>query len=385
MLHAVGNLIVEDCPGSNVVSRGLALLVCVSKNDRAEPLFRAVAALVPGAMQLGRITPSKATKLLGAITSISPNMAQTRSDMEFSPAVALAAQRLTEQKISSLRGVTHVLQWGAMYAPVRDARTISYSIVTDGPFDPDDASYPVEWKPRRWAAEYFARQRTIYREATLVFALSEWARRKLLALHDLEPQRVVRIGWGPMFDAAPSQPGDDSAAPKKLFVSIGNEWQRKGMDLVARAGARLHAEDGEVQAVVTGDPEGLTLEPAAGVTLLPRRLSLDEVESLLRSARALIVASRFDASPHIIVEALQLGVPVIGSDVCGIPEAVQPPIGGLTVPQGSDDELVEAMRSILAGDVSTQRDDALRAYAAMGGWPAVASRVVDALRSNGVL
>jgi glycosyltransferase involved in cell wall biosynthesis len=357
------------------------LLACISKNDRAEPLFRALAALVPGTVQLGRIVPSRGAKLLGALTSLSPSLAQTRSDMEFSPVMAHAAQRLSEARIAAQPGVTHVLQWGAMYAPVANARSIPYSIITDGPFDPDDSSYPVEWKPQRWAKEYFARQRRVYREARCVFTLSEWARQKLLALHSLEPQRVVRIGWGPMFEAVPSP----LAAPSKVFVSIGNEWRRKGMDLVARAGARLHAEDPAVETIIAGDPEGLVVPKAAGLTLMPRRLALMEVEALLRRARVLVVASRFDASPHIVAEALQLGVPVIGSDVCGIPEAVRTPLGGQIVRAGNEEALLGAMRAMLRQDPASQRANALVAYAAMGGWPAVAARVVDGMRANGAL
>jgi glycosyltransferase involved in cell wall biosynthesis len=99
----------------------------------------------------------------------------------------------------------------------------------------------------------------------------------------------------------------------------------------------------------------------------------------------LVVASRFDASPHIVAEALQLGVPVIGSDVCGIPEAVRTPLGGQIVRAGNEEALLGAMRAMLRQDPASQRANALVAYAAMGGWPAVAARVVDGMRANGAL
>jgi glycosyltransferase involved in cell wall biosynthesis len=357
------------------------LLVCIAKNDRAAPLFDAMADLVPGTMRLGRVAPSRVTKVMAAIKSVSSSLAQTRSDMEFSPIIAGAARRLTAERLRECPGVTHVLQWGAMYAPVENVQQLSYSLVTDGPFDPEDASYPVEWKPRRWAKEYFARQRKIYTEATLVFTLSEWAREKLLAVHSLDPERVIRIGWGPMFTAEPSA----TITPSKLLVSIGNEWHRKGMDVVARAAARLHREDSGAETIIAGDPVGLHLAPEAGVTILPQRLPLSEVKKLIRRARAVVVASRFDASPHILLEALQMGVPVIASRVCGMAEAVQAPLGGIVVPAGDEDALFEAMRSLLQGDPQTQRSNALQAYAAMGGWPSAAHRAVEAMRANGVL
>lgn len=361
------------------------MLACISKNDRAEPLFGEIAKLTPDALRLGRVAPLRILKLTAAIASLSPSLAQTRTDMEFSPILAFAGQRLTEGKLRETKGVTHVLQWGAMYAPVKDARRLAYSLVTDGPFDPMDAAYPMEWKPRRWGGEYFARQRRIYHEATRVFTLSEWARQKLLELHSLDPERVVRIGWGPMFAAEPATKSAAGMGASKLFLSLGNEWRRKGMDLVARAGTRLHAEDAEVSIVIAGDPEGMHVAASEGVTLLPRRLPLAEVKLLLGRARALVVASRFDASPHIVMEALQMGVPVIASDVCGLPEAVQVPLGGRIVRVGDTDDLLVAMREMLRGELQSQREGALRAYAAMGGWGKAAQRVVESLKSCGAL
>ena len=336
-------------------------------------LFAAMQVADPTLLNLGFVQADRFAKVRGMLSGLSASRAQMHAAMEFSPVVAASFERQTEARIGEHPGITHVLQWGAMYTP---GQQVPYSIITDGPYDPEDATYPVEWRPIQKSNEYFERQRGVYTGARYVFALSEWARAKLIRVHLLDPLRVIRIGWGPMFSV---EEASLEASDPPYFVSVGNQWHRKGMDVVADAGHAVHQLHQQVKTVIAGEPQGLVLREQSGVSLMPRRLPLAEVKELLRGARALIVASRFDASPHVIMEALQMGTPVIGSDVCGIPEAVNAPLGGHVVPVGDADALTEAMLAVLADDVLRQRRDAAAVYASSGGWKRSAEVVLRTL------
>jgi len=355
------------------------MLACISKNDRASLLFEELRRLNPTPLDLGSLRSSRRAQLWGAISSLSSSLAQSRSDMNFSPAVAADLQHQTEAKLAKHHLVSHVLQWGAMYPPVPKSSAVSFSIITDGPFDPEDTAYPVEWRPVRWRRNYLARQRDVYSRAEYVFALSDWARNKLIAVHSLDPARVVRIGWGPMFSV--EEPNLHPAEPA-YFVSIGNQWFRKGMDIVAEAGRQIHTENPTIKTLIAGLPEGLKIPAMAGVKQNPKRVPLTEVKKLIAGARGLIVASRFDASPHIIMEALQLGTPVIGTDVCGIGEVVGGPAGGRLIGVNDAVALAEAMSDLLREDVREQRTRARAAYVKFGGWKRAAQIVFDTLQLN---
>jgi glycosyltransferase involved in cell wall biosynthesis len=352
------------------------MLACISKNDRARLLFAELKQLNPAMIDLGYVRASRFAKGAGALSALTLNAAQLRTDMDFSPIVAKDMQRQTEEKIRRHPGISHVLQWGAMYAPVARGSRLPYSIVTDGPYDPNDPLYPVEWRPVRWSGTYFERQRAVYCDAAHVFTLSTWARNKLLNLHGLDPNKVVRIGWGPMFtvDAPNMTPADPP-----YFVSIGNEWYRKGMDIVAEAGHKLHLRHPQVTTVIAGEPRGLSIPTLAGVRQIRRCLAIEEVKKLLAGARALIVASRFDASPHIIMEALQLGTPVIGSDVCGIPEPLATTVATRVVASGNIAALTDAMAHILVDDVQVQRQIASSLYVSSHGWERTAGLVLQTI------
>jgi glycosyltransferase involved in cell wall biosynthesis len=51
-------------------------------------------------------------------------------------------------------------------------------------------------------------------------------------------------------------------------------------------------------------------------------------------------------SPLVIHEAFQAGIPVVGSDIGGIPELVRNDVNGVIVPPGSVDALAGAIRRL---------------------------------------
>lgn len=106
---------------------------------------------------------------------------------------------------------------------------------------------------------------------------------------------------------------------------------------------------------------------------MAQRTPAETCHRLMRDANALIVASRFDASPHVIYEAMQYGTPVLVSPRCGMPEAVTPG-AGTVLPELSSEALHQAMREYV-DDREDRRRAAFAAYRDSGGWAAVADKV----------
>lgn len=73
-----------------------------------------------------------------------------------------------------------------------------------------------------------------------------------------------------------------------------------------------------------------------------------EVAARLRTARALVLSSRDEGLPVVIMEAFALGVPAIAPDVGGVSELVESGASGWLVPRGDPKALAEAMRACLA-------------------------------------
>jgi glycosyltransferase involved in cell wall biosynthesis len=342
------------------------MIVCYSKNERGHRLFSELSKLDPAYRDIGVAKPSIIWRAMGAIISIQPRIRRTIIDAGFSPIVCQAVEARCRDLVAGFKNFEAVLYWGAQNRPVTGAYSnIPYYIITDGPFDPDDPSYPDEWRPNRWAKEYLQRQRQIYSRARHVFTLSEWAREKLVSVHNLPQAKISRIGWGPIHEI--EEPNLMVGHPK-YFVSIGSDWHRKGMDIVARAAREFHQIDPSYMVVIAGRPNGIHLDAAPGLVVIPREIPGFVAQTLIANARALIIGARFDASPHVIYEALAAGTPVIGTNVCAIPEAIREPLGGIVVPPGDQEALVTAMQKIAGDDLVAQRKSAFSVALASGGW-----------------
>lgn len=342
------------------------MIACFSKNARAARLFKELKNIDPEFKDLGVARPSFGSKCLSAAVSVHCNWLKMRADAGFSPIMAAEMERRGSKLLGKCSGARAILYWGAMNFPVcASDLKIPYFIITDGPFDPEETSYPVGWAPIRWRESYLQRQKSVYGEAAQVFTMSDWARNKIISIHGLDPAQVTRIGWGPMhhFDG----PILDPSAPSR-FVSLGNFWEIKGMDIVAKATEMLRKKRPEVLTIIAGKSLGLSIRPAPGLDLRPTLISGGEAQQLIAHSRALIVASRFEFASHVIYEALQAGTPVIGSDICAIPEAINAPDGGLLVPPENPEALADAMERILSQGIPSQRKAAFSVYERSGGW-----------------
>jgi glycosyltransferase involved in cell wall biosynthesis len=354
------------------------MIACIAKNARARPLFQSLARIDPRFTHVGDASISRGALIRGAVASIGPNLQEVKMEARKGAAAAASLQADCVRLIDSLPDQPEaVLYWGATNWPLDPARhRMPYYLITDGPYDPNDPSYPPEWIPRKWKRGYFELQRDVYRGATKIFTLSEWARQKLLDVHGLPEDRVVRIGWGPL--ASVGDPLFGLPSGSRYFISVGNQWGLKNMELIARAATRIHAEDPSVQTILIGKPGGAEVAPRPGVILMPHEVPGYVVQQLIRGAVSLIVASSFDASPHVIPEALQYGTPVIGTRVCGILDAIEAPEGGTVIECPDESLLEEAMRRHLAAPTSA-RKGAHDLFLRTGGWEAAARKLADRL------
>ena len=173
------------------------------------------------------------------------------------------------------------------------------------------------------------------------------------------PRRVIPNGLQPRdFTVVPSAP--DAAD----FLFIGELRALKGIDELLKALAEVIAHR-RVRAVIVGaGPDGDAFKAEAS------RLGLDShvtfpgampAEAAFPMGRALVVPSRAESFPYIVLEAGAAGKPLIATSVGGIPEIVAGTQMSL-VPPRSVPDLVRAMETLLDDpDGARTRADELRA------------------------
>ncbi|MFE3492108.1 glycosyltransferase family 4 protein [Streptomyces sp. NPDC059175] len=238
-----------------------------------------------------------------------------------------------------------------------------------------------------------ARERRALRAVSAVVATSEWAARRLVDHHGLDPRRVhvAAPGTDPGPLASGTPEGGDGA-PRLLCVA--SVTPRKGQDRLVEALATV-ADLPWSCAFVGGlghDPGYVArLRELIGAHGLYGRIRLAgprsgaELEASYAAADLLVLASRAETYGMAVTEALARGIPVLATAVGGVPEAVgHAPDGkvpGLLVPPDDQPALAAALRRWIA-DPAERRRTKTAAHGrrtALGGWDTTSRSLAKAL------
>ncbi|MCA2211919.1 glycosyltransferase [Jidongwangia harbinensis] len=247
------------------------------------------------------------------------------------------------------------------------------------------------------------------RSASTLLAAESWLHRRLGAYDGvgalLAPSRflagvLTRAGVYPDRLRVLRHPVDvDHLATKQApgggVVYAGRLAPEKGVHTLIQAAALLPAG---VPVDVAGDgPSRAALEDLAdrvapGRVRFHGRLPKDRLHDLVRaSAVAAVPSVWYENQPLAVLEAFGCGVPVVGTDLGGLPELITSDVDGLTVPAGDAAALAGALARTLAdpdrahamgraGRAKVSRDfgpadhlDGLRAAYAAAGAPVAVS------------
>jgi glycosyltransferase involved in cell wall biosynthesis len=138
----------------------------------------------------------------------------------------------------------------------------------------------------------------------------------------------------------------------------------KGVDVFLEAIARLDAAYGrKLTAHVVGQAEEPGYYEALSRNLgIADRVAFSEpkpAREAFASARMIVVPSRAESMPYVVLEAVAAGMPIVATDVGGIPEIFGPAAGAL-VPPGDAAALAGAIDAALADPRRTDAEAAAR-------------------------
>jgi len=125
---------------------------------------------------------------------------------------------------------------------------------------------------------------------------------------------------------------------KKQIVYIGRDSFEKGIDILK-----------EIESQIDGNVVYCT------------NFSWKKTMNILKSSSILVVPSRMESIPQVIKEAFYLKIPVIATNVGGIPEIIKDHNTGILVPSENPSEMLSAINSLL-DDERLQKDLADNAY-----------------------
>jgi len=142
-----------------------------------------------------------------------------------------------------------------------------------------------------------------------------------------------------------------------LFVGVLERY--KGIDVLAQAWPRVvdRVPEARLRIVGTGPEAPIVERLAAAVPGVDwqRRLSQDEVVEALDDASLLVLPSRSEGLPRIVIEAFCRGRAVVGAVAGGIPDIVEDGVSGLLVPPEDPEALADALVRCLEDSALLER------------------------------
>lgn len=210
-----------------------------------------------------------------------------------------------------------------------------------------DPDYWASTRARRWRTGHFLRA------AAGVIALTDGTKDRLAEGYGVSPERMTTIPHAVSPDDFPRRSEADKVRCRaalgidveaRLAVCIGALSPEKDVVSAVRALASLPPR---WHLIVAGDgPERERVEQEAA-SVGPGRVRLfgqvsDTVE-LMAAADVLLLPSRTEGMPGVVIEAAMIGVPSVVTDVGFVREIVEDSVTGMVVPPGRPEALAQAV------------------------------------------
>ncbi|MBZ5589836.1 MAG: glycosyltransferase family 4 protein [Acidobacteriia bacterium] len=198
--------------------------------------------------------------------------------------------------------------------------------------------------------------RIALRYAARVFAVSE-----ALAA-SLGPRSVVRLVPNAV-PVPPEPPRGEIASPRRL-VAVGRLEPEKGFDLLLDALRTCVDSVPDLRLTIVGDgSQRRELEKRTARLGLAAVVSftgwLTDVTSVLDAAELLVVPSRRDSQPMVLLEGMARGLPAVVTSVGEMAGLVSEPATGIVIPPGDSRALAESLllasRSVFDGAAAWAR------------------------------
>jgi glycosyltransferase involved in cell wall biosynthesis len=191
----------------------------------------------------------------------------------------------------------------------------------------------AEWLAGRWADR--------------VITVSDYDRNLAIRNRVLDEETVVTVHNGVQDVTLARAPA--GRQPPKIIV-VARMDVPKEHALLLDALASLAQEAWTLELIGDG-PHRAALEAQAKALGIADRVqflgSRNDVAERLADAQLFILPSRWEGLPRSILEAMRAGLPVIASDVGGIPECVEHGVTGYRVPRGSVEEMARHIQMLL--------------------------------------
>jgi len=173
------------------------------------------------------------------------------------------------------------------------------------------------------------RERLAISKASQVIYSSQWAAQSAISDYGANPQKVNIVPFGANIDTVPEtdQIVKKCQQEKCTLLFIGKDWKRKGGEIAFQTLVSLLDLGVHAELIILGciPPSEFKHPNLKLIPFLNKNLPQEQqqLSQLLLESNFLIFPTRADCSPIVICEANAYGIPVITTNVGGIPSIIK--------------------------------------------------------------
>jgi len=190
------------------------------------------------------------------------------------------------------------------------------------------------------------------KKADLNIAISSFTAEEVKKIYD---RNIEILPYGTTLSAR-TEKQQHLISDKFRVLFVGRHIERKGIEYLIKAAAMLDGEKFQVRIAGVGDLTEKLKEQAPEQVLFLGKLPREELEKEYRNANCFVLPAIVDSKGDteglgvVLIEAAEYGLPVIASDVGGIPDVVIDRKTGLLVPEKNSEALAAAIKELLENE-----------------------------------
>ena len=186
-------------------------------------------------------------------------------------------------------------------------------------------------------------------------------------LRALEPHSapIYTIYHG--LDTKQFAPLEKTPAPKPIILSVGRFVEKKGYQYLVEACRILKERGLEFECHIVGGGDAASTKTLiqqsqlAATVIIHSAVTQEELRHIYQRATVFALACQIiesgdrDGIPNVLAEAMAMELPIVSTDISGIPEIVDHRVDGLLVPQKNAAALADAIAELLNDAALQQR------------------------------
>jgi len=273
----------------------------------------------------------------------------------------------------------------AHYAAHPTSVALTASMLTKLPFSFTAHAYDI------WIDRLFIKDKV--NAAEFVITCTAYGRQQILKNNGiLNPRKITTIYHG--VNTSKFSPRHSAPASKTTILHVGRLSEEKSQDNLIRACAILKQQRYNFECLIVGDgplysylKDLIIQNGLEGVVKLVGKVFQENIINYYAAADMFVLPSQRENLPNVLLESLAMGVPVIATNIAGIPELIQNNKNGLLVDPNNVEALAATMKKLIDDKelTKTLRNNGRRSVCRNFEQQSMLDKIVELYRAHGVI